>query len=58
MICFWHNNALCLSPEDDKELEALSTVYYAFRAGLKARPEESLPGYTQSKCQSEEPKSL
>jgi hypothetical protein len=40
MICFWHNNALCLRPEDDKELDALSVVYYAFREGLKPRPEE------------------
>lgn len=41
MICFWHNNALCLRPEDDKELDALSVVYYAFREGLKPRPEEN-----------------
>jgi hypothetical protein len=42
MICFWHNNALCLSPEDDKEYEALATIYYAFRTGLKTNPEEKI----------------
>lgn len=46
MICYWLNNAPCLSPEDNKELDALSTVYYAFRAGLKPRPKESIDRYT------------
>lgn len=42
----WHNNSLCLRPEDNKGLDAISVVYHAFRAGLKARPKESVGGYT------------
>lgn len=54
MICFWQNNAFCLRPEDDRELDALSVIYSAFREGLKPRPEENLgTGVIQNKYDDE-----
>lgn len=44
MICFWSNDALCLSPENNKERQALATVYHSFRAGFSPDPYEGI-GY-------------
>jgi len=51
MICFWLNDALCLRPEDQKERDALVTIYDSFRAGLKPHPDENKPKYSTSSPQ-------
>ena len=48
MICYWLNDALCLSPEDQKERDSLVTIYNSFRAGLKPHPDEEKPKYSWS----------
>ena len=48
MICFWHNDALCLRPEDNKEHEALATIHCAFLAGLKPRLYGNVAAYEEA----------
>lgn len=39
MHCYWLNFKLCLDPENDEEIAALSAIHHALRAaGLTDRP--------------------